>query len=168
MGGVGLEVGKFIVGRVVGIVVGGVIGKVVIIVVGGFFSVVGGFGSVVMIVGGFLVCNVLKVVGGVGIVYGLYSVYDNVSKGNYGSVVFDLGFVGVSGVVMFGGIVGLVGFGFVVLIVGGVVFSGVVVLFSVLVVLSGLVIVGVVYGGYKFYKYLIKLNMKLLFCLRMV
>lgn len=167
VGGAGLEAGKSIAGRAAGTAAGGAIGKAATTAAGGLSSAAGGLGSAAMTAGGFLARNALKVAGGVGTAYGLYSAYDNASKGNYGSAALDLGLAGVSGAAMLGGTAGLAGLGSAALTAGGAVLSGAAALFSAPVVLSGLAIAGAAYGGYKLYKYLTKPNMKPLSRLRM-
>lgn len=166
-GGGVLDAGKSIAGRAAGTATGAAVGKAATTAAGGLSSAASGLGGAAMTAGGFLARNALKVAGGVGTAYGLYSAYDNASKGNYGSAALDLGLAGVSGAAMLGGTAGLAGLGSAALTAGGAVLSGAAALFSAPVVLGALAVGGAAYGGYKLYKYLTKPNMKPLSRMRM-
>ena len=120
-------------------------------------KVLGGLGSAAeagrSIGGSGLLGKGLKVAGAAGAAYGLYSAYDNATKGNYGSAALDLGLAGLGTATMFGGTGALAGIGSAALAAGGSILAGAGAVLTSPVTLGVLAVGAAGYAGYKLYKH---------------
>lgn len=104
----------------------------------------------------------LKVLGGVGTAYGIYSGVNNLMDGNYGSAAVDLGLAGVSGAATLGGAAGvgslLGGTASTLGAIGGAALTGAGAILTSPVLLGALAVGAVGYGAYKLYKHFNKIK----------